>query len=295
MTRRPPAPAGWLVVGELGAERSGREARHAPLGVDPGHALGQRPQAGQGDGEVGQARGVGGESGPAVDHADGVGSPGAPVALVVVREELGLVRGHVHVDRAVGLAALAGEAQVEGVLHPLVLPPVADDLALEHLEQHPGPTPGGVLLLPGHHVAWAHRPALRPAAQPHADALQGRLGGVTLVVGEPEVGGHGDRVVTVVLTGGPVVIDVGRRRVTVFGREVMLTALELELLSYFLMHPDEPITRARLLEAVWGYSIGGTATVTVHVRRLREKIEVDPANPVLTVWGVGYQFSPSEP
>ncbi len=58
------------------------------------------------------------------------------------------------------------------------------------------------------------------------------------------------------------------------------------------MHPDEPITRARLLEAVWGYSIGGTATL--HVRRLREKIEVDPANPVLirTVWGVGYQFSP---
>jgi DNA-binding response OmpR family regulator len=80
-----------------------------------------------------------------------------------------------------------------------------------------------------------------------------------------------------------------------FGREVMLTALELELLSYFLMHPDEPITRARLLEAVWGYSIGGTATVTVHVRRLREKIEVDPANPVLirTVWGGGYRFSPS--
>ena len=70
------------------------------------------------------------------------------------------------------------------------------------------------------------------------------------------MGGHGDRVVTVVLTGEPVVIDVGRRRVTVFGREVMLTVLKLELLSYFVMHPDEPITRARLLEAVWGYSIG---------------------------------------
>ena len=92
------------------------------------------------------------------------------------------------------------------------------------------------------------------------------------------------------------VIDVGRRRVTVFGREVMLTVLKLELLSYFVMHPDEPITRARLLEAVCGYSIGGTATVTVHVCRLRERIEVDPANPVLirTVWGVGYQFSPAE-
>ena len=109
--------------------------------------------------------------------------------------------------------------------------------------------------------------------------------------------GRAPQPATVVLTGGPVVIDVGRRRVTVFGREVMLTALELELLSYFLMHPDEPITRARLLEEVWGYSVGGTATVTVHVRRLREKIEPDPANPVLirTVWGVGYRFSPSEP
>jgi DNA-binding response OmpR family regulator len=101
---------------------------------------------------------------------------------------------------------------------------------------------------------------------------------------------------SVVLTGGPVTIDVGRRRVTVFEREVMLTALELKLLSYFLMHPDEPITRAHLLEAVWGYSVGGTATVTVHVRRLREKIEPDPAHPVLirTVWGIGYQFSPSQ-
>jgi len=109
--------------------------------------------------------------------------------------------------------------------------------------------------------------------------------------------GRAPQPATVVLTGGPVVIDVGRRRVTVFGREVMLTALELELLSYFLMHPDEPITRARLLEAVWGYSVGGTATVTVHVRRLREKIEPDPANPVLirTLWGVGYRFSPPEP
>jgi DNA-binding response OmpR family regulator len=88
-----------------------------------------------------------------------------------------------------------------------------------------------------------------------------------------------------------------RRRVEVFGRAVVLTALELKLLSYFLMHAEEPITRAQLLEAVWGYSVGGTATVTVHVRRLREKIEQDPANPMLirTVWGVGYRFSPSGP
>lgn len=102
---------------------------------------------------------------------------------------------------------------------------------------------------------------------------------------------------SVVLTGGPVVVDSGRRRVEVSGRAVFLTALEFKLLSYFLMHPDQAITRDRLLEAVWGYSIGGTATVTVHVRRLREKIEEDPANPLLirTVWGVGYRFAVTGP
>ncbi len=70
--------------------------------------------------------------------------------------------------------------------------------------------------------------------------------------------------------------------------------LELKLVSYFLAHPDEPLTRAHLLDAVWGYRIGGLDTVTVHVRRLREKIEADPESPALinTVWGVGYRFSP---
>jgi len=104
------------------------------------------------------------------------------------------------------------------------------------------------------------------------------------------------RPATVVLIGGPVALDQGRRRVEINGDVVFLTALEFKLLSYFLMHPDEPITREQLLDAVWGYSVGGTETVTVHVRRLREKIEQDPANPMLirTVWGVGYCFSPAE-
>ncbi len=98
-----------------------------------------------------------------------------------------------------------------------------------------------------------------------------------------------------ILTGGPVVIDTVQRRVEVGGCPVFLTALEFKLLSYLLMHPDAPMTREHLLEAVWGYSVGGTATVTVHVRRLREKIEMDPAHPMLirTVWGIGYRFSPS--
>lgn len=100
-----------------------------------------------------------------------------------------------------------------------------------------------------------------------------------------------------VLSGGPVVIDTVHQRVEVDGRLVFLTALELRLLSYFLAHPNTPMTREHLLEEVWGYSIGGTDTVTVHVRRLREKIEADPADPMLirTVWGTGYRFSPTGP
>lgn len=99
----------------------------------------------------------------------------------------------------------------------------------------------------------------------------------------------------VILTGGPVVMDVGHRRVTVSGQPIALTALEFKLLAFFLMHPDEPITRERLLQEVWGYGTGSTVTVTVTVRRLREKIEADPADPMLirTVWGVGYRFSPT--
>jgi len=104
---------------------------------------------------------------------------------------------------------------------------------------------------------------------------------------------HGPRRVRpAVLRGGPIVVDLARRRAEINGAVVGLTSLELKLLSYFLIHADEPITRTRLMGAVWGYSIGSGATVTVHVRRLREKIEQDPSNPRLirTVWGLGYQF-----
>lgn len=71
-----------------------------------------------------------------------------------------------------------------------------------------------------------------------------------------------------------------------------LTALEFKLLLYLLRHPNEACTRETLLKEVWGFSTGGTATVTVHIRRLREKIEPEPARPTLirTVWGVGYRL-----
>jgi two-component system response regulator ResD len=67
---------------------------------------------------------------------------------------------------------------------------------------------------------------------------------------------------------------------------------ELDLLSHLMMHPGRAFTRAELMQQVWGWTYGDQSTVTVHVRRLREKIEDDPTNPTLirTVWGVGYRL-----
>lgn len=98
------------------------------------------------------------------------------------------------------------------------------------------------------------------------------------------------------LTAGRLVADAGRRRVRVQGRWVALTAVEFALLAFLMRHPGVAFSRERLLEEVWGYTVGGATTVTVHVRRLREKIEPDPAHPrfVRTVWGSGYCLSTAD-
>jgi DNA-binding response OmpR family regulator len=96
------------------------------------------------------------------------------------------------------------------------------------------------------------------------------------------------------INAGRLGLDVRARSATVDGRAVELTAREFDLLCFLARQPHQVFRRAQLLEAVWGYTIGDTATVTVHVRRLRAKIEVDPARPKLieTVWGIGYRFRP---
>ena len=78
------------------------------------------------------------------------------------------------------------------------------------------------------------------------------------------------------------------------GDLVALTSREFDLLVHFMRHPRRAFRREQLLEQVWGFAYGDTSTVTVHVRRLREKVEPDPAEPrhVCTVWGVGYRFEP---
>src|SRR6185437_1210870 len=85
-------------------------------------------------------------------------------------EELGLVGGHVDIDRALLTAALAGQAQVERVAYLTGPPAVGDDLAAHHLHQHPGPAPGGMLLFPGRPVTRAHHAALVAPALANADA-----------------------------------------------------------------------------------------------------------------------------
>jgi len=90
-------------------------------------------------------------------------------------------------------------------------------------------------------------------------------------------------------------IDPMRRSVMLKGESVLLTAREFDLLWLFARHPQQVFTREQLLNQVWGYEFyGDESTVTVHIRRLREKIEPDAAQPtyIQTVWGVGYKFEP---
>jgi len=90
-------------------------------------------------------------------------------------------------------------------------------------------------------------------------------------------------------------IDPAARRVLVGGEEAQLTGREFDLLMFFVSHPGQVFSRTQLMDAVWQYSFySDTSTVTVHIRRLRAKIELDPADPahIQTVWGVGYRFQP---
>jgi DNA-binding response OmpR family regulator len=95
-----------------------------------------------------------------------------------------------------------------------------------------------------------------------------------------------------VLTDGDLVLDGPSREVRLADAPVALTGREFDLLQFFMSNPGVAFTRVELLEQVWGWSFGDQSTVTVHVRRLREKIEADPTSParLVTVWGVGYRW-----
>ena len=91
---------------------------------------------------------------------------------------------------------------------------------------------------------------------------------------------------------GDLVVDSTEHTATLAGRRLSLTVREFDLLRFFVSHPGEAFSRDELLKHVWGWSFGDQSTVTVHVRRLREKIEIDPSRPerLATVWGVGYRW-----
>jgi DNA-binding response OmpR family regulator len=109
--------------------------------------------------------------------------------------------------------------------------------------------------------------------------------------------GVGQRRLPQVLDTAGLTIDGQSRQVFRRGIEIVVTATEFDLLFCLASHPHIAFSREQLLAQVWGYEAAldaGTSTVTVHVRRLREKIEEDPSHPeiILTIWGVGYRFEP---
>lgn len=90
-------------------------------------------------------------------------------------------------------------------------------------------------------------------------------------------------------------VDPAARRATKHSTELALTLREFDLLAFLLAHPGRVYSREELMREVWGWDFGDLSTVTVHIRRLRSKVEDDPARPRLiqTVWGVGYRFEPA--
>jgi DNA-binding response OmpR family regulator len=99
------------------------------------------------------------------------------------------------------------------------------------------------------------------------------------------------------LVSGGLVVDLAGRTVERDGTPVVLTSREFDLLAHLMAHPGTAFSRERLMREVWEWDFGDTSTVTVHVRRLREKVEAEPASPrlVTTVWGVGYRWSADGP
>jgi DNA-binding response OmpR family regulator len=99
-----------------------------------------------------------------------------------------------------------------------------------------------------------------------------------------------------VLRDGELAVDLGAHEARLGTGLVALTSREFDLLVFFMRHPRQAFMREDLLDQVWNWSFGDASTVTVHVRRLREKLEIDPSAPcrIVTVWGVGYRYEPGD-
>ena len=98
------------------------------------------------------------------------------------------------------------------------------------------------------------------------------------------------------LVDGPLHVDLAAHEVEYGGVPLMLTVREFDLLAHLMAHPRQTFSREELMRDVWGWSFGDQSTVTVHVRRLRQKLEAASDgkwSPISTVWGVGYRYDPS--
>ncbi len=119
--------------------------------------------------------------------------------------------------------------------------------------------------------------------------VKARIKAILRRVDKRNGGGFEDKVIVK----GNMQIDCESRRVVISGKEINLTAKEFDLLELLAMNPNKVYSRENLLNIVWGYEYPGDArTVDVHIRRLREKVEINPSDPkyVYTKWGVGYYF-----
>src|SRR5208337_3839096 len=121
----------YIIFSRPSAKRGGRECRYLPLWRETQNAFDNVAQAGGGNEEVRHARRKRGEPRPLIDHAESVRTNWAEPAYVVVRQEFGLIRRYVDVDRALRLAGFASEAQVEGFLYIFIPPAIPQHFALE--------------------------------------------------------------------------------------------------------------------------------------------------------------------
>ncbi len=95
------------------------------------------------------------------------------------------------------------------------------------------------------------------------------------------------------LTYGELTLDLRSCTVSHSGNQILLSAKEYEILKLFMLHPNQVFTREQIFDQIWGFNeFGDVNTVTVHIRRIREKVETDPSNPkyIKTAWGIGYRF-----
>ncbi len=159
-----------------------RQARQLALLRYTGDALDERARERAGEQRVGDGRRERAIAGESIGKSEDVVAQRVQAALVALRQELRLVGGHVHLDRTLGFAGFATEAEVQGLVDGVALETFVAEGSGEHLPKEMGAAAGGVLLLAGGAIAGAHDAALRVAAGAHADAaLGGALEGAVVL------------------------------------------------------------------------------------------------------------------